>query len=73
MKLQTGNVVKLRGKTGIVLENPYETVNCKLECCYVILDKNGNVIAHMNNEEQLQDVISEFEGEVLEGVALQLT
>jgi hypothetical protein len=73
MKLETGNVVKLRGKTGIIVENPYEKINCNLKICYAILDKHGNFIEVINSAEDLENIVKEFESEVLLGVAADLT
>lgn len=61
MKFQTGNIVELRGKKGIVVENPYEKVNCNLEVCFAILDKTGNVIEFINSKEDLENVSKEIE------------
>lgn len=60
MKLQTGNVVHLRGKKGVVIANPYEKENCNLEVCFAILEKNGNVIDFINSTEDLENITKEI-------------
>lgn len=60
MKFQTGNIVELRGKKGIVIENPYEKVNCNLEVCFAIIDKDGNVIDFINSAEDLENITKEI-------------
>lgn len=60
MKLETGNIVELRGKKGVVIANPYEKENCKLEVCFGILDKDGNIIDFINNLEDLEKITNEI-------------
>lgn len=71
MNLETGNVVKLRGKKGVVIANPYEKVNCKLDVCFGILDKDGNIIELINNIEELENITKEIETHDI-GIAAEL-
>ena len=72
MKLETGNIVELRGKKGVVIANPYEKVNCKLEVCFAILDKDGNVIDFINSFEDLENITKEITAHHI-GIANELT
>lgn len=60
MKLETGNIVELRGKKGVIIANPYEKTNCKLDVCFGILDKDGNVIDFINSLEDLEKIEKEI-------------
>lgn len=72
MDFKTGNIVELRGKKAVVVANPYEVVNCNLEVCYVILDKDGNLLEFINSIEALENITKEITAHHI-GIADELT
>lgn len=69
MKIETGNLATVNGQVGVVVANVSDTT-AELKPAFVVIGKTGNILAFIQTQEDLDNLIQT--GEIQPGIADQL-